>query len=132
MKRLALYAAQYAALSAPEVAELDGLQGIATVEGHRLSTRNQWLAAMQRMNQSLSIVGGFRQWEASGRRVKKGEKAFYVLCPMKSKGAQEDSYAASEGAEAGEAAKSLFFREVALFDIGQTEAMATASKTSEE
>ncbi len=48
-------------------------------------------------NQLLVILNGFtdargfRQWEQVGRKVKKGEKAFYILGPMMKKVQNEET-----------------------------------------
>src|SRR5262249_4130478 len=43
------------------------------------SWRNQLLVALQ----GHKDARGFRQWEAVGRWVKKGERAFYILAPLR-------------------------------------------------
>ena len=63
--------------------------------------------------ETLTIIGGFRQWERASRRVKKGNKAAgYIYVPMKKKD--------SEGKDV-ETDEKLRFRLVPVFDIAQTE-----------
>ena len=45
------------------------------------SWRNQFLVALE----GYRDARGFRQWEEVGRRVKKGERAFYILSPVTKK-----------------------------------------------
>lgn len=53
---------------------------VSTVDGHTLSPANQLLIAYQRSN--CTLLGGFRQWKAQGRSVKKGEHGLMIWCPM--------------------------------------------------
>lgn len=46
------------------------------------SWSNQFLVILQGYNDAM----GFRQWGEHNRKVKKGEKAFYILAPMSRKG----------------------------------------------
>ena len=108
-ENLKLFAAQVAAMTASERAALALKMPILTIAGHAISPRNSCLLAMQSA-ELVTVIGGFRQWLAASRCVNKGEKAFYILCPMTGK-AKDD----------GE--KPTFFREVAMFDISQTSAI---------
>lgn len=85
--------------------ELDFYQkkGLITIEGHNLSARNSALACMQKDN--ASVLGGYQQWKATGRQVKKGEKAISLLAPRTNKDSGD-----CEG---------FFF--INMFDISQTE-----------
>ena len=49
------------------------------------SWRNQLLVALH----GYQDARGFRQWQQAGRRVKKGERAFYILSPLCRKGQDE-------------------------------------------
>lgn len=113
MKHLADFAAQVAAMTEAQRAELAARFPIVTIERHALSVRNNILCAMQ-TPAPLTIVGGFRQWLNAGRCVRKGEKALYILCPMTRK--------AGEGDKADTEGNVTFFREVPIFDVAQTDA----------
>ena len=61
-------------------------------------------------------VMGFRQWEAKGRKVKKGEKAFYILAPLSCTGKRKNKQGVEE--------KYTFirgFRGVPVFGYEQTD-----------
>lgn len=66
---------------------------VTTVEGHTLSPNNQMLVALQMENATL--VGGFRQWRAHGRAVKKGEHGIMIWIPKTGKTKEQDD---AEGA----------------------------------
>ncbi|MCI0728571.1 MAG: ssDNA-binding domain-containing protein [Chloroflexi bacterium] len=64
-----------------------------------------------------SDARGFRQWEAAGRWVKKGEKAYaWILVPLQAK-VEADDGEASESA----ALITYGYKSAAVFDISQTE-----------
>ena len=75
-----------------------------TIEGHALSVHNAALAYMQRPD--VTIVGGFRQWAAAGRQVRKDEHGIMVWAPTKNR--DEDSDRPG-------------FVPITLFDIAQTD-----------
>ncbi len=89
-------------------------------------------------NQLLTALSGFddarsyRDWQTSGRQVRKGEKSFYILEPCKRKASKTD-------AETGEKRDCMIvfgFRAGARFGLDQTdvadaEKWATASKRDE-
>lgn len=105
MKHLAEFAAKVAAMPDADRAALAMKMPVTTIEGHPLSLRNNILCVLQSPD-PITIVGGFRQWLAAGRCVRKGEKALYILYPCSKK---DDSDAR------------IFFREAAIFDVSQTE-----------
>lgn len=73
------------------------------------SWRNHFLVALH----GFSEARGFRQWQAVGRQVKKGEKAFYILSPCIRK---------VEDDKTGEEKKVVYgFRGTAVFGMEQTE-----------
>jgi len=85
---------------------------------HSYSPRNRlWLAiqAAER-NMELSVVFGYRAWQAHGRQVKKGERGLLVLCPIVSRGRPEDD-------DDSEQVRTILhtFRLGHVFDLGQTE-----------
>jgi hypothetical protein len=96
--------------------------GIRTPEGRELSPFNQCLLVHQ--NSSCSIVGGFAQWRANGRKVRKGSRALGIWVP-KSKGSKDgagETLAITNGETptAGDIeSKSAFFMGY-VFDISQT------------
>jgi len=82
---------------------------------HALSVRNTILCYYQ-LETAPTIVGGFKQWKAQGRTVKKGEHGLSIMYPCAKK---------SEEGEKDE----MFFRYGTVFDISQTielEAVAVA------
>ena len=79
---------------------------------HHYSWRNAWLIGMQ--CPGASRVAGFRQWEKLGRAVRRGQKALWILAPSKWK--KEVETAAGKEEREG-----LYFRQVPVFDISQTE-----------
>lgn len=78
----------------------------------RYSVNNQLLIALARPD--ASYVCGFRSWLALGYRVRKGEKAIWILAPMTVKQRQAD------GDEHDE--RRVFFRAVPVFDRAQVTA----------
>jgi hypothetical protein len=79
---------------------------INNVEGHTLSMRNTFLLFGQRP--TVSLVGGFRQWQAKGRCVRKGERSLLIAIPCKT-----DSDESEE--------THVYFRTASVFDISQTD-----------
>ena len=84
-----------------------------TVEGRKLSLHNACMIAMQ--NPSATVVGGFRQWKAEGRQVRKGEHGIGIWVPR---------FAGKDAEEAGEVEGFLFGT---VFDISQTEPATEAA-----
>lgn len=116
-ERLATIAATIAALPVAERQRLiDEHGGIATCQGHALSDKNACSLIMQRP--TVSLVGGFRQWEDLGRKVRKGSKALAIFAPTApaSKGDSEDETPARPR-----------FRVVNVFDVADTEPLETAT-----
>lgn len=85
-----------------------------TIDGRALSERNSVLLQMQTIK-PVTIVGGFNQWRNSGRQVRSGEKALYMLAPSikKTKEGLEDTY----------------FVSVAVFDVSQTDSTGEETVT---
>lgn len=111
MKHLAEYAAKVAALDDGQRAALAQSMPVVTIEGHPLSLRNNLLCVMQ-CAAPVTVVGGFRQWLAHGRCVRKGEHAMYILHPCAPR-------KPADGEDAGQ----MYFREAAIFDVSQTDAL---------
>ena len=91
---------------------------IITSDGHAISAFNTVFLTLQ-TELSLTIIGGFKQWERAGRTVAKGVKAAgYIYVPMKGKKDAEGETRTPER---------LRFRMVPVFDIAQTEESAVAA-----
>ena len=88
--------------------------GISTVEAHALSLTNACLVAFQ--CPKATIVGGFRQWIAAGRCVKKGEHGLSIWIP----GSRKTTETGTSSTRPDETPH--FFMGV-VFDISQTEAV---------
>jgi hypothetical protein len=88
-------------------------------QGHTLSPHNQMLIAYQFA--SATVVGGFHQWKAAGRSVKKGEHCISIWVPIGAK----DSKTATEPTDTTERPG---FMMGAIFDISQTEPLTEGAK----
>ncbi len=86
-----------------------------TCDGHQLSPTNTALLNFQ--NPEVSIVGGFQQWRAQNRHVKKGEKAISIWIPLNKNGDTENTGSSDEVSENDQ----VYFRLQSVFDISQTE-----------
>ncbi len=109
-----------AALTDDERAALVAKLGaIVTCEGRTLSIHNSCLLVTQLP--TASMVGGFHQWKAHGRSVKKGEHGLMLWIPT-GKGAESEPAAtgAGEGTD-GDTGKRRGFVMGTVFDITQTE-----------
>lgn len=113
---------QVAAMSDAERAALAERAPIVTVEGRILSGHNKSLIMFQRPD--ATIVGGFRQWIAAGRAVRKGESGLMIWFPRKAVKANEPEPAPkSADAEPDEVRFSIGY----VFDVSQTEEIETAA-----
>jgi len=90
---------------------------------HRWSLNNRMLALMQLAERGEDLDGahlaGFRQWQDLNRRVRKGEKAIWILAPTKRKLVEE-----SEDGQKNERVIVTGFRAVPVFNISQTDGEA--------
>src|SRR4051812_49985945 len=78
-------AKRVAALTDDERAALVARVGaVVTCEGRALSVHNSCLVLTQLP--TASMVGGFRQWQAHGRSVRKGERGLCIWGPTSRKG----------------------------------------------
>lgn len=84
------------------------------------SLRNQLLVALH----GHLDARGFRQWEAVGRNVKKGEKAFYILAPVTKSWKDEET--------GEEKIVVLGFKSIAVFGFDQTDGMPIKQSTETE
>lgn len=102
-----------------ERAILAAKYGFQTVEGHPLSLCNSMLIALQRP--TASVLGGFRQWLAHGRAVRKGEHGAMIWVPCGGKCATPENPEQSQ-ADNGDTR----FVIGTLFDITQTDEIQNA------
>lgn len=100
------------------------MPAIVNPEGHALSLFNTCLVAKQ--CETATIVGGFKQWLAHGRAVRKGEHGLMIWFPAKqgAKAEQPTDQEAQEG-------QSTRFYVASVFDIMQTEPLAATNESSE-
>lgn len=77
------------------------------------SLRNQMLIYMQRPD--ATAVAGFHAWKKRGRVVRKGERGIKILAPAKYTKKKAD----------GSEVERMAFRTVVVFDISQTDPLAT-------
>ena len=124
-ERFAALAKQVAAMSDDERAALVlKLGAVVTVEGRPLSAFNSCLVLTQFPGSSL--VGGFRQWKAHGRSVRKGAVGLMIWVPT-GRTADADAPAPADAATAGAPApaeggpKRAGFVMGTVFDVSQTE-----------
>lgn len=83
------------------------IPAIVTCEGHVLSLHNMLMIAYQ--CKDATMVGGYRQWQKTGRQVKRGEHGLLIWSPKFKK--ESD---ASEETHSG-------YITVTVFDVSQTE-----------
>ena len=95
-------AAEISAMTPEQRAAVSAKMIITTIEGRALSMFNNCLVASQCPN--ATIVGGFRQWLAAGRCVRKGQHGLTIWVPLKSKDETETKFIAG-----------------AVFDVSQTD-----------
>ncbi len=115
-ERMGVLIKQVGELSPEQREEIARRMLIVTCEGHPISGYNHCFLSMQ-SNLNITIIGGFRQWQAAGRQVSPGQKAAgYIYVPMKKK---------KDGKDITE--EKLRFRLVPVFDISQTEEIAVAA-----
>ena len=55
---------------------------IATIEGRVLSAHNTIMVYFQSTRTIPTLVGGFKQWKAAGRTVKRGEHGLTIWFPV--------------------------------------------------
>lgn len=90
-----------------KAALLDKVGTVLTCEGHPLSLHNTMMLAYQA--DRVSMVGGYRQWQAVGRQVRKGEKSLGIWIPGGSKEEKEENE------------RPAFFIFGSVFDVSQTD-----------
>ena len=94
-----------ASLSEEEKQQLVQQAGIVTIEGRSLSPANAMLVMLQK--DGVLVVGGYKQWKAAGRQVRKGESGIAIWFPAKSKTEADDD--------------NPYFLCGTVFDVSQTE-----------
>jgi hypothetical protein len=99
---------------------------VVTCEGRALSVHNSCLVLTQLP--TASMVGGFRQWKAHGRSVRKGEHGLMIWVPTaRTTDAEPTATEGAPAAGAGEAegeGKRAGFVMGTVFDVTQTEPTA--------
>jgi hypothetical protein len=102
---------------------------ILTMDCKALSGKNHMLVAMQ--CEAATMVGGFRQWLAAGRAVRKGQAAIYIFAPCGNRKADSSAPSSADpGAPEGEAAESVRFLLVPVFDVSQTDEIAVTESVA--
>ncbi len=99
---------------------------IITCNGHVISTFNMCLIASQCRAMSTvwpAVVGGFKQWQRHGRKVKKGEHGFVIYVPS-TKQVQTVNVIGQREVDENETTKIKFYTAY-VFDISQTEHVST-------
>lgn len=116
--RFSALAKQIAAMSDEQRAEMAArMAGAVTIEGRVLSIHNACLLACQRPD--TTMVGGFQQWKANGRSVRKGEHGLMIWAPCRPR---EGDAPAPEPGEMSSARPNFVM--VTVFDVAQTDAVA--------
>lgn len=98
------------------------LPSLATIEGRILSLHNACLIAVQKPD--ATIVGGFRQWIAAGRCVRKGECGLMIWVST-GKRDKNDSEQPATDADDGERPGFIMGT---VFDISQTTELCTVEE----
>lgn len=112
---------------AERAALVSRMPAIVTVEGRALSGFNSCLIAFQ--NPAASLVGGFKQWLAHGRAVRKGEHGAMIWVPAGARAAGSEAPAA-DGGEGGDDSGPRFITGT-VFSVEQTDELPTNETTSE-
>lgn len=106
---------QIAAMTPEQRAEIAArMPAVVTVAGHALSAFNSALLVYQ--NPTATVVGGFRQWLAANRCVRKGERGAAIWVPTGGR-AEATGEGAEPNAEAGERPRFIVGY---VFDVTQT------------
>lgn len=106
--------AAFDALTESQRKTLSGMV-VYTCEGHQISETNTALVNFQKSD--VSIIGGYQQWRAQNRHVKKGEKSISIWIPLTKNGNAENTGASEEVSDN----EQIRFRLQSVFDISQTE-----------
>jgi len=74
---------------AERAAMVEKVGTVTTCEGHPLTVNNAVLLLFQRGD--VSVIGGYRQWQAQGRQVRKGEHSLGIWIPSFKKTEEDES-----------------------------------------
>ena len=119
-ERFKALAARVAAMSEDErTALVMKLGAIVTCEGHSLSAFNSCLVLTQLPTSSM--VGGFHQWRAKGRKVRKGEHGLMIWIPTGRRDGADDAATVAESDSGADKEKRAGFIMGTVFDVTQTE-----------
>lgn len=110
--RFATMARELATLTDDQRASIAAGMTATTIEGRTLSPRNACLVALQ--NPAATLVGGFQQWRAHGRTVRRGEHGIQIWAPTRPR--------ATDGATADDDSGPRFIT-ITIFDVSQTDQM---------
>lgn len=88
--------------------------GCVMVTGRPLSVHNSCLAWFQ--NSNATMLGGFHQWRAAGRQVRKGERGILLWAPAGKRDADGAIVAPSVDGEGRQR-----FVPITVFDVSQTD-----------
>lgn len=114
---------QIAAMTPVQRAELAArMPAVVTVAGRALSAFNSALLVHQ--NPAATMVGGFRQWLAAGRCVRKGERGAAIWVPAGGRAEATAEAAEPEGGDSGERQRFIVGY---VFDITQTDTVEESS-----
>jgi hypothetical protein len=92
----------------------------------RYSERNASLIVMQAPD--ATELRGYRDWQAQGRQVRKGESGIMILAPAGQAGGTDATEATADApAEPGKPGK-RFFRLIPVFDLAQTDEIVPVEK----
>ena len=117
-------AAEISKMSLGERMELAKRVPVVTIEGRTLSPFNCCFVVHQ--NSSATVVGGFRQWKAAGRCVRKGEHGMALWIPTGTgKSDQDDAQSIASDSEG------VRFVLGTVFDVSQTQESNAAVVESE-
>jgi hypothetical protein len=95
-----------------------------TIEGRQLSMHNACMIAYQG---GATVVGGFWQWKAAGRKVKKGGTGLAIWAPAGERKGESVEEIETGEANADGSKKRMRFLLVTVFDISQTEEASATS-----
>lgn len=102
------------------------MAGVVTVEGRALSVFNTCMIYNQ--CETATMVGGYRQWRANGRQVRKGEHGLAIWIPVRAKKSDED---AEKSPKSDEDDRPDFILGT-VFDISQTDEIAATEPAQTE
>lgn len=117
--RFRALARQIASLGEADRAAIAARSNVATIDGRALSTHNTCLVISQRP--TATIVGGFRQWIAAGRAVRRGERGISIWVPCAPSRAKQNP---TDGSPPD---TDTYFVPGVVFDVSQTDEIGGAN-----